>query len=1093
MSTSIEEILGEAAKLEKKYEWLQASELYGQALGMVDEGDHFRRGEIQEKIGHSLRRAAFQAECHEEFRDRMQGAIKAYEKAYGFYEKLADELGAPWMFRCRAVSKDLNYWLTSDPSEKRRLLDECLELEEMALKAFWDLGNKLEYGRTYNVLPLVHYNRYILEWNRKVRENIFNKAIEWGKKAVAGLSKFKDLHEYASGFCTLNLYLSLFHYWHIADLETMEQHRLADVERFHEAVKLSERVGDSNLVGLTYWNWGIMTLLNEEKTQHYMKTLERGEETHDILLKGIAQDHLAHRVHWKALQFEDPDHRIILTEEAIDFYDKGQQHLSVISYLFRQEGMICPPGGYAEHYFNVARWETNQKKKKELLEKAEKEGLKAIKIAENSDLPAIIDQMCHYLSKTLQAKASLVLDKHTKRSLLDKAMKYRERNIDIEEQLVPFNYWRIGVWYFYLALIQKEFADVEPDLKDKRKLLEDAQQSMEKCLEKIMPIRFRWENNSSNVSQVSRFLDNYEVILARLYEVTNELGFLRKAVEISRRVIELASKIDMNSRIAESYWKIAKKYDILGEHIESANNFRNASESYTKAAEKIPQLKEFYQDHVAYMQAWCEIERARQHHKEKKYGMAKEHYEKAAELHETTTRWAYLSPNYQAWARLEGAEDLSRKEQTQKAREIFQEAAKHFVRAGESIKTKLKSIEAGDERKIAEGLVKASDVRREYCLGRMALEDARILDRQGDHVTSSERYGLAAEKFQTVIEAQEQESERRELQPIVYLSQAWQKMMNAEARASPTLYGEAAVLFMRAKDHALDQTTSFLAQAHSSFCRALEAGARFELNRDPTLFSTAKNHIEAATSYYLRAGYRTASDYARATSRLIDAYMYSYNAQIETDPEKKARFYRLAENLLEASASSYIRARHPEKNEEVQRILDSIKEERKIAASLMEALHAPAMTSTTTSFSTPTPSYEQAVGLERFEYADVQANLILREREVRVGEDLDLEIALVNAGKAPAQLIKVDEIIPEGFEVKRAPDICSLEDSYLDMKGRTLNPLKTEELRMILRPLNTGTFHLKPRILYLDESGKYKSHEPQPVSLDVRRRRGPPI
>ncbi len=45
--------------------------------------------------------------------------------------------------------------------------------------------------------------------------------------------------------------------------------------------------------------------------------------------------------------------------------------------------------------------------------------------------------------------------------------------------------------------------------------------------------------------------------------------------------------------------------------------------------------------------------------------------------------------------------------------------------------------------------------------------------------------------------------------------------------------------------------------------------------------------------------------------------------------------------------------------------------------------------------------------------------------------------------------IKVEEIIPEGFEVSSAPDICRVEDSYLDMKGRTLNPLKTAELRLV--------------------------------------------
>jgi len=359
-------------------------------------------------------------------------------------------------------------------------------------------------------------------------------------------------------------------------------------------------------------------------------------------------------------------------------------------------------------------------------------------------------------------------------------------------------------------------------------------------------------------------------------------------------------------------------------------------------------------------------------------------------------------------------------------------------------------------------------------------------------VASSRKYGLAAKRFQTVIEAQE-ESDRRELRPIIYLCQAWQKMMMAETKTSPRLYEEAANLFEQAREHAPDQPTSLLAQAHSSFCRALEAGTEFEITRKTALFSTAKRHIEAATSHYLRAGYRTMSDYAGATSRLLDAYLYSYNAQTEADPKKKAQLYQMAERLLQSSAGAYLKAKHPEKSDEVRRILERVKEEREIAVSLSEVLHAPILVSTTTSFSTPTPTHEQAVGLDRFEYADVQANLILKERQVKVGEDINLEVELVNAGKAPAQLIKINEIIPEGFEVRRAPDICRVEDSYIDMKGRTLSPLKTEELRLVLRPLNTGTFHLRPRILYLDESGRYKSHEPEPATVEVLRRRGPPI
>ena len=41
-------------------------------------------------------------------------------------------------------------------------------------------------------------------------------------------------------------------------------------------------------------------------------------------------------------------------------------------------------------------------------------------------------------------------------------------------------------------------------------------------------------------------------------------------------------------------------------------------------------------------------------------------------------------------------------------------------------------------------------------------------------------------------------------------------------------------------------------------------------------------------------------------------------------------------------------------------------------------------------------------------------------------------------------------------------------------------------VRLTLRPRVQGLFKLKPRILYLDEGGKYKSHEPEPVDITVK-------
>jgi len=46
--------------------------------------------------------------------------------------------------------------------------------------------------------------------------------------------------------------------------------------------------------------------------------------------------------------------------------------------------------------------------------------------------------------------------------------------------------------------------------------------------------------------------------------------------------------------------------------------------------------------------------------------------------------------------------------------------------------------------------------------------------------------------------------------------------------------------------------------------------------------------------------------------------------------------------------------------------------------------------------------------------------------------------------------------------------------------------LKTEEVKLALKPTVQGTFSLKPTVLYLDENGKYKSHEPEPVMIVVK-------
>jgi tetratricopeptide (TPR) repeat protein len=538
--------------------------------------------------------------------------------------------------------------------------------------------------------------------------------------------------------------------------------------------------------------------------------------------------------------------------------------------------------------------------------------------------------------------------------------------------------------------------------------------------------------------------------------------------------------------MAECYWKIAQAYDELDDHMAAAENFCLASDNYTGAAEKIPQLKSFYEDHARYMQAWSEIEKARYDHERQEYGSARAHFEKAAELHRSLKKWSYLERNYSAWAQVEKAEELSRKEEGEEAIKAFEGASDGFGETKKSLQLQLHIIEDIDEKQMVTSMIGASDLRREYCDARAAIEKAKILDKKGNHFASSGKYGSATETFQRISEALTSDQERREFKLLITLSRAWQKMTLAESEASPALYSEASQLFEEAKNLSQNDKIKMLMLGHSRFCKALGAGTEFADTRDPKMHSSATKYLESAASYYVKAGFQKASEYAEATGLLLDAYVHMDNAKEEKDPEKKGKLYAMAETVLQTSAGSFMRAEHPEKREQVLGLLEKVRKERELALSLVELLHAPTVVSATTSFTSPVPTREEAVGSERFEHADVQANLVVRQKELKIGESLSMELEIVNAGKGSAVLTKVTEIIPKGFEVTEKPETCRVEDSFINLKGKRLDSLKMEEVKLVLTPSVQGTFLLKPTVLYLDENGKYKSHEPEPVKIVVK-------
>jgi len=122
-------------------------------------------------------------------------------------------------------------------------------------------------------------------------------------------------------------------------------------------------------------------------------------------------------------------------------------------------------------------------------------------------------------------------------------------------------------------------------------------------------------------------------------------------------------------------------------------------------------------------------------------------------------------------------------------------------------------------------------------------------------------------------------------------------------------------------------------------------------------------------------------------------------------------------------------------------------------------------------------------GIERFEDAYVVGELNPSNREVPLGGEMVLETEIANVGKGPATLLKVTGLVPGGFEL--AQNGSKLVEGGVDLNGRRLEQLKTHQLKLSLKPTRQGSFEVRPRVFFADDSGNYRSYQFRPVSLTV--------
>jgi hypothetical protein len=1055
-----------ASEFEKNYQWLEAANEYKKDI-------HLETGE---KMAYALYRAAFQSQDSTQFRETLHRAIDAYAQAC----KLHEDGSRAKQLRCQAFTTFLSSMLKDDPKARQLLLDKSLEKDLLSLEQCRqdkDIECYIETCNNY-LLHLLWRSEYSRDHNE------VKYYIEQGYEAAAYLLDIGEdldltsIRQYLSAIL-LDKPMEVFD-----SLEVQQDLMDVSSENAQKAFDEATEKQDHYLIAKSALALGYITFEVkgdlDAALELVAQALDSAFETRDVRLIAQANEYSGYLTSWHINYItDDPTAQDTMNQKAF-------QHTEEAIRLYQ---MISKPIGlaYLNHvgyHYHSARNEENLEKKLEYTRRGMVVGYNDLEetIKTGSELGRlfVLNELLHLMFGLVR----YVKDEDEKRGILRETEGLVDDIIDVSSRIQPHRIWNMSVFKFQSARLKIARARLEEDPEKKVSLFMEALDDSEECIELS---KAHLEANPSQALSLDYAVGIRQVgeLLSSLYSSTKDPAYLARAIDTYEEVLDIYKENELYCRAAETYWKIATINDDLGNYVESADAFDRASASYKMSSKKLSHLNDFYIDYGTYMEAWGEITRAKLHHFEERYEKVNELYTRAAMLHASTTRWNYLTSNYEAWAELAEAERLSQEGRSSEAKELFLQVADTFKSSSQTIQEIYPTIGVREEQEMAQNLIHASDTRWNYCQGRACLEEARILSRSDEHAESARKYRESVGLFQKVLPNDLSSPERSEIIPIITLCNAWEMMELAEAEASPERYESAARLFNDATELCYTNRTRFLSQGHSNFCSALYEYSIFDASRNPVNLNNANNYLRQATNFYLKAGFDDAMEYSTATQRLYEAYMYMDKASNETQPDKKARYFLMAEQLLSNAAKSYQRANHPFKQRDVLRLLDHVKRERQVATSLIQVLNAPNISSSTMSFTPPSPTREYPAGLESFEHGNIQTTMHIRDTDLRSGENLTIVLEMTNTGISVATLKSITDLPVENFTPMDVSGVYTFSDDKIDLRSRRLAPLSSEMVTITMNPRKRGDYIVNPHVEYEDEAGDPRVCETDKVEVTV--------
>ena len=1036
---------------------------------LIHSQDAANRGNAFEKVALHSYVWAMRSKTAKDFQSAIKRSVSDQQRATSYFAKLGARARAKGL-RSQAMEALLRSWLSKSPLDRIRLLDRSWDIARRSLKYFETANDYHEYAETYNRLSFgvalsVEYDGNLRSRIRKIQD-----ALECGRKAIDKARSVGNKEQLVKVLVRASLLIDALSD-NSSDKSKLREYRRESLQLWQEALRESR---EFTLRQISHPLFGFHEILDPSLNLALCKeALKIVQPQGDNFAIGRLMDYLAKWTCYAAessQSSENPSSRRKKHMEALRFAEEAAKHYDKINFTSPIAGVLWVHSPYTEHFQYMGRCETDPGKRLLVEEKGLQCASELLRLAKRSGSPRVRFYALYTSSKSEIFLAERQSNKRGKKTLLRRGLLHRSEACRLLDQIDPFLTFNRGAALRSLAEAQAKLAELEEDSASQTELLLEAVENQEKGLSITTTFVQTLETPDNPVlaAQIGLYYKEYGSILLRLQSLTKKQNYLRKAVKAYSTAAEWYGRIPRYDRLAECYWKSAETYDRLQIYSLAAENFTLAAKAYTDLGRRVRPLREHSQDYAHYLHGWSKIEVARAFHEGAQHRLAAKAYLSAAQWHKSTKRWNFLTPYYLAWFKLESGENFSKKGDRDAAGRTFREAASLFATSAVLAKERLALVDQLDERTM---VAKISNAPNEaYCLARITLEGAIEAESRGDYRTSCEKFGLASGKLKAISALAKSDQDQKETAFLSILSKAWQLSSRAELDHSIELLERACDLFKSATKTSPSENALKLASGHEAFCKALIASRKFADTLDVKFHIEASTQLGLAEGYYADSGFRTASHAAKGRKLLLEAFSRLNGVEDERDHRKKTAIYRLTGILLEESADAFLRARQPVRRVQVLELLERTRAESKIALQVTEILETASEGPTNIAFQTLSQGDEKAVGLERFERADIDARLVTVINGSDSDKNLELEIEISNTGRQSIRLVRLDDAIPPGSSRVDANETERSQGSSLVLSPQRIAPSETVRIRIVIKPEREGLLRLRPRVIFVDES-----------------------